>query len=349
MKRRICRVKAKLDTRDSEDSSEEDSSSARSVQYSASSANEDAGEDGNISSIASEQDRGSLGAGQDSDGALPIGEDGDEEGYGAVNAGDDSDMALSDIRDDESGPSGADSNNQSGSSGDGLSDGSEAGDSYGEESDDSAAENAFIRGVKGGNYPVMPLRDSLQQWAMRGISKTKVTELLHLLEPLHPELPRDARTLLKTPRSTPSYVLGEGEMWYNGILSSLKMRLSEEYVQNHNSITIDVNTDGVNAFGFRCAAKFWPILGCLAGETEPFIIGCFFFCCKCKPADLQTFLGDFCAEVAVLSEDGFVLYGKHLTFSVRDYIMDAEARSFAKSIIKHNGREACEKCCTRGK
>lgn len=29
--------------------------------------------------------------------------------------------------------------------------------------------------------------------------------------------------------------------------------------------------------------------------------------------------------------------------------MNAEARAFVKCIIKHNGKEGCEKCCTRGK
>jgi len=116
---------------------------------------------------------------------------------------------------------------------------------------------------------------------------------------------------------------------------------------SHDSVVIDVSTDGVNAFGFRCKAKFWPILGCLAGDSEPFIIGCFFG--KSKPGDLQTFLADFSAEVAVLLEDGVFLHGKRLDFSVRDYIMNAEARAFVKCIIKHNGKEGCEKCCTRGK
>ena len=75
---------------------------------------------------------------------------------------------------------------------------------------------------------------------------------------------------------------------------------------SHDSVVIDVSTDGVNAFGFRCKAKFWPILGCLAGDSEPFIIGCFFG--KSKPGDLQTFLADFSAEVAVLSEDGVFFF-----------------------------------------
>jgi len=156
------------------------------------------------------------------------------------------------------------------------------------------------------------LEFTLREWAKRGVSKKKVTELLKALHPLHNNLPRDARTLLKTPRSTVTTALGLGEMWYKGILPNLELRVSNDYKQSHDSIKIDVGIDGVNAFGFRCEAKFWPILGCLVGESEPFVIGCFFG--QGKPEDLDAFLGEFSREVARLENEDVSLHGKTVPF-----------------------------------
>jgi len=84
----------------------------------------------------------------------------------------------------------------------------------------------------------------------------------------------------------------------------------------------------------------------LADEGEPFIIGCYFG--ESKPEDLVLFLGDTCAEIADLKDNGVTVHGKTLPFSVGRLIMDAEARAFVKCIMHHNAFEGCEKCSVRG-
>lgn len=61
---------------------------------------------------------------------------------------------------------------------------------------------------------------------------------------------------------------------------------------------------------------------------------------KGKPGDLQLFLGQFVEEAAQLINQGVDMFGH---FSIRNYILDAPARSMVKCIIGHNGRFSCEK------
>jgi hypothetical protein len=46
------------------------------------------------------------------------------------------------------------------------------------------------------------------------VNHTRVTKLLHILSPYHPELPLDCRTLLKTPKSATTQKLETGELIY---------------------------------------------------------------------------------------------------------------------------------------
>jgi len=192
------------------------------------------------------------------------------------------------------------------------------------------------------------LQDSLRKWALLGVTKQKVNQLLRILQQYHPDLPADARTLLKTPRSTETYPVGqaEGEMWYYGVLTNLETLVTPEFLRMHKEITIDVGIDGVNAYGFRCEAKFWPIIGCLVGDDSPFIIGCYFG--QSKPLNLETFLNLYCAEVSDLTTNGAIINGEAVPFSVRRYILDAEGRSFVKCVVGHHGTYGCERCCVRG-
>ncbi|XP_071639983.1 uncharacterized protein [Temnothorax longispinosus] len=180
----------------------------------------------------------------------------------------------------------------------------------------------------------------LKKWAIRGVSCKKIDALLRVLQIVFPTLPRTYRTLLKTPRSTNLVNMGNGKFWYKGIGCSVVPRLSEKYLSNRESIQFDINIDGLELYPSSRDA-FWPILGCLVDEKEPFIIAVYYG--EGKPP-LEPFLRQFVDELSNLMINGIMFQGTTYRVQVRNFVLDAPARAFIKCIKGHTSRKACEKC-----
>ncbi|KAE8745038.1 hypothetical protein FOCC_FOCC008350 [Frankliniella occidentalis] len=215
-----------------------------------------------------------------------------------------------------------------------------SGSSVGSHSEDSGDEHFDEADMD------VALLESLRAWARRGVSKSKVTELLSILRLRHPFLPKTCRGLLKTPSQLPITDVGGGLYFYKGILKNIQSRLDQEYLARHNEIIVDINMDGIPPFR-NSPANFFPILGCFGGQQEPFIIAGWFGHRK-EPDDLNEFLNDYIQEVELLQNEGVQLFGNVYPFRIRNYILDALARAFVKCWIGHGGTYGCEKCVVEG-
>ncbi|KAK3924131.1 Halomucin [Frankliniella fusca] len=190
------------------------------------------------------------------------------------------------------------------------------------------------------------LLEQMKIWAYQGVSINKVDEVLKILHPHHPFLPKTCRTLLKTPLSGPIQVLAGGLFWYKGIMPNLLSKVTPEYLAKYNEVVIDINIDGIPLHSSN-PAHFFPLLGCLKCEPEPFIIAIWHGYSD-KPSDLRAFLNDYIEEVQTLTQDGCDLFGNNYNFRIRNYILDRVARAFVKQIVGHNAIFACEKCDVEG-
>ncbi|XP_024874430.1 uncharacterized protein LOC112456256 isoform X1 [Temnothorax curvispinosus] len=133
--------------------------------------------------------------------------------------------------------------------------------------------------------------------------------------------------------------------FFTKVSKNIDERLLEQYFVDHQEIIIDVNIDGLDPFESTNDC-FWPIIGCFEDDPQPFIIAVYFG--KGKPCDMETFLGQYVEEVKELQEQGVEIFKHIYPFRVRNYVLDAPARSLIKCIIGHNGRFACEKCKVKG-
>ncbi|XP_071654098.1 uncharacterized protein [Temnothorax longispinosus] len=138
--------------------------------------------------------------------------------------------------------------------------------------------------------------------------------------------------------------MGNGKFWYKGIGCSVVPRLSEKYLSNRESIQFDINIDGLESYPSSRDA-FWPILGCLVDEKEPFIIAVYHG--EGKPP-LEPFLPQFVDELSNLMINGIMFQGTTYRVQVRNFVLDAPARAFIKCIKGHTSRKACEKCHITG-
>lgn len=187
--------------------------------------------------------------------------------------------------------------------------------------------------------------ERLKKWAKHGVSTKKIDELLAILCPLYPNLPKSYKTLLGTPRHTEIYQAAGGQMWYKGIKKNIEQRSSPEYLRDINEIVIDLSMDGLPPYKYSYV-DCWPILGCLKGQEEPFVVAVYIG--ETKPNNADEFLEDLVNELRVLQENGINLNGTVYPFRVQNYICDAPARSMTKCVVNHNSSYGCERCEVRG-
>lgn len=108
------------------------------------------------------------------------------------------------------------------------------------------------------------LRTDLQDWAnYHRISKRAVDGLLGILNS-HGinSLPKNNRTLLKTPVNLEIIEIAGGELWYNGLEKSIKQIFLQ--IDRDVTISLNINIDGLPLYK-SSKITFWPILASIFG------------------------------------------------------------------------------------
>lgn len=145
---------------------------------------------------------------------------------------------------------------------------------YALESDDDNGEFAYVP-----EHNPIDLREELQNWGIEHqIKHTAINALLKILKIFIPNnaLPKDARTLLKTPSkiaisSNPEL---DGKYWHRGLQIGLLESLKNVETLPA-SILLNINIDGL-PISKSTTTNFWPILVNLHETKQvPFAVGVF--------------------------------------------------------------------------
>ena len=188
------------------------------------------------------------------------------------------------------------------------------------------------------------LHKKLAQCATRNRwTRSSVNELLSILRENDSSLPKDARTLLKTPRKIPKEQKCGGDYAYYGLCKGIKSVLNDKNCVS-NVIKLSINIDGIPLFK-SSSRQMWPILACF-DNSDIFIIA--IFCGDHKPNNINDYLSDFVSEWNQLRQNGIVFNGHHLSIEIKSFICDAPSRAFLKCIIHHGGYNSCERCIIHG-
>jgi len=188
----------------------------------------------------------------------------------------------------------------------------------------------------------------IAEWAARNsIKRNALNELLEILR-RHTEyyIPKDGRTLLKTPRVTPAVNKCGGQYIYFGIAAGVLKELARNATvhSDSNNVALVVNVDGLPIYK-SSSKEFWPIL-CSFSMCNPFIVALYFG--RGKPHSVEEFLEDFLEEYKDLREHSLQYNGRTITFSIKAFICDAPARSYLKCVKGHTAFDACERCTIKG-
>lgn len=107
------------------------------------------------------------------------------------------------------------------------------------------------------------LNDKLRDWAVNhNITTIAIRDLLVILSFGFVFLPKDPRTLMKTPKKIHIENRANGQMWYLGIKSNL-CKLFRTLNKNLN-LNLNFHFDGVQIYK-SATKRFWPILAQIHG------------------------------------------------------------------------------------
>ncbi len=203
--------------------------------------------------------------------------------------------------------------------------------------------------------------NQIQTWAVNnGISQVATNELLSILRDWLPDdgFPKDARTLLKTPRQLVILKRAGGEYFYFGVTNRLKICLEigtvsfeqclDKFKQFDNLITIKVGIDGV-PISKSSNLQFWPILFSVDQCKDRSVYVAALYYGTHKPKNVDDFLSDFVTEMKELENNGLYYNNVNYSIRIRCLVADAPARSFLKCIKNHNAYYGCERCSRKGK
>ena len=171
--------------------------------------------------------------------------------------------------------------------------------------------------------------------------------LIGLLKHYFPELPRDPRTLLCTPKACSEVNIGSGVYVHLGLVDGLRKQLQMGPIDVQNEVAVSLNIDGLRVFN-NSRTQLWPILGmlCEPRSLAPFVVG--IFCGQSKPSDVKCYLQQLIMELQEIMTSGIVVLGRHLRVKLQCVICDTPARCFIRQVKSHSGYYGCDKCTQRG-
>jgi len=188
----------------------------------------------------------------------------------------------------------------------------------------------------------------LANWGTsNNIAHSALTSLLKLLKThsCFNYLPTDARTLLKTPRSTPTTLVKDGEYVHFGLEDAIRT-IVKTLPKVKSNISLYFNIDGIPIFK-SSSKQFWPILCSIVDPpSNPKMVG--IFCGDKKSSSATEYLSTFVNETLQLCTDGITIGSHKHTINVQGFICDAPARAYILGIKNHTGYFACGKCNIKG-
>jgi hypothetical protein len=204
------------------------------------------------------------------------------------------------------------------------------------------------------DVPVSNINDELRTWAvMYQITHLSLKELLKILNKNNHNVPKDPRSLLKTPRTNSHTIkdIDGGQFHYFTIVKGLKniLDISELLQYSDKNISLMINVDGIPIHK-STNMQFWPIL--IQAKINKIIVGEPFiadlFVGNSKPLNIDQYLVDFIEELQPLLKEGFVHDNSKFTVDIENFICDSPARQFLKCVKSHSGYSGCDQCIDKG-
>lgn len=195
------------------------------------------------------------------------------------------------------------------------------------------------------------LADKIAHWTVtNNISHNSVNKLLSILRSENLPIPKDCRTLVKTPLACKNIIdMPPGAYIHFGIERGIIYKINQSMTQKElDFLLLTINIDGL-PLSKSSNSQFWPILMSIdiIELAEPFIVGIYHG--MRKPESVTNFLDAFVNEYLVLKTNGILINNKLITIELKKIICDALATAFVLQTKSHTGYYSCNKYVQKGK
>jgi len=189
------------------------------------------------------------------------------------------------------------------------------------------------------------------------VSHHFVNELLTILRDEELDVPKDVRTLLRTPKSNSHNILNinPGTYIHFGVHNMLMPIISKFFDELHNTSLLELgcNIDGL-PISKSSKACFWPILvsfvNCNIYNLSKIVIpiGIYYHKSK-KPSSASEFLTHFISEMKIIIDSGGLrINEKTFQLKISQVVCDAPAKAFILNVKGHNAYHSCNSCIVEG-
>ncbi|XP_063918815.1 uncharacterized protein LOC135134131 [Zophobas morio] len=179
------------------------------------------------------------------------------------------------------------------------------------------------------------------------LSQQAINDLLQILRQGGYNLPKNARTLLQTPRPCNIIDVLEGHYYHFGVARGILNNLTDvQTVKENDILKLSLNIDGL-PLTKSSTSQFWPILLSIESRlSPPFICGIYHG--MKKPSDVSQFLNEFVQEFKFLELNGLEVGKTKIFPRISKIICDAPAKAFILGVKGHTGYHGCTKCIDQG-
>ena len=180
----------------------------------------------------------------------------------------------------------------------------------------------------------------------KNLPRSAVNCILKLLNPVFPNIPKDYRKLLSTPRITKVKKVFPGQYVHFGLEKGLVCKAAQLKL-DIDSLKIDCFIDGVAIHPSSKNKTFWVIMSKIHG-VEHSVIPIGLYNGRRKPDDFDEFLKPFILELKNLVSTGVEINGKKVNVVINNFCLDTPARSSVCGTIGHMGYQSCTRCLCFG-
>lgn len=206
-------------------------------------------------------------------------------------------------------------------------------------SDDSCGQNTEISNFS--------LRQKLRKIAIEeGLTTETINKILAVLNPYHPELPLDARTLKGIRQHKISIRdMDNGRYCHLGLTNGI-LAMQSQLKLKTGPLELLFNIDGlpITKGGEK---NFWPIL-CRVTNSNCSVFPVGIYEGKNKPKCFNTYLTEFVSETNEVVKNGIDINGRKYDVHIKGFIMDAPATASVLYVAPFNAYNGCRKCWAKG-
>lgn len=197
------------------------------------------------------------------------------------------------------------------------------------------------------------LSNKLQSWIIEyKVAHNCGNSLLSILKTEGLNVPKDVRTLLKTPKVHNIENLSHGSYIHLG-LEQIITPILKKYNANDNIpdhiLKIGINIDGL-PISSSSKSQLWPILISILNfrELPNNVIPIGIFHGTKKPNTIEEFMNPFISDILNVLRIGLNDNGILFKLEISNIICDAPAKAFLLNVKSHNAYSGCTSCTDEG-